>query len=434
MTKLAHENIRDFLAGVIPVSDIDAATWRDMESWAKQDLSRQIAKVDALCSNGKSRLARRTARLALQRVGCRFAVAAKVLKKVYPNRLNDTDEVREAKRISRMSAMKAGLPQIGRFKHPASAQLRPQRKKDGSYRPLLNFYWIDKAQQSLLGKIYTPFADFHPSQYQRQQIEGLGGTAAVREALCAKLDTVDNTAVFMHVDISRFYDSINVEWLECQLWLPRSMIRRHAHTVDMSIASYGSYNVGSGLSGENPPDDSGVNWKNGRLGIPQGSALSPVLGDLVMADLLRTVAVPEESALFTWSDNIGVVVPQREAANLEELFRSAFAEHGAGPFEITVSQQPVTREFKFLGYWFRRGEGKTEAFVPETIANAWAAKFFDRLTRATSLEAVNKIERVAIGKLSQWGWWSGIHEYREEVINLIQSQRDWLTPQVVSEK
>lgn len=422
MSNLAHRNILDFVAGRIPVAAIDYAAWRSMKSWAKRDLEKQVAKIKRHQSAGQFSLARRTAKVALQRVGCRFAVAAKVIQKTYPNRRTDTEEIRLAKHVKRMSALKAGLPQIGRFRRAASAQLRPKLKADGTFRPLLNFRWIDKAQQMLLAKIYLPFADFHPAQYQHQRISGLGGTAAVREALRATLDTADDTDVFLHFDINRFFDCVGVAWLKRKLWLPDDVICRHVHTVDMVITHYGNDNVHT--------VSNGAKNENGRLGLPQGSALSPVLADLLIADILRTVAVPENYQLFVWSDNIGVVVPQREAAALVELLRSAFADHEAGPFDLKVSMHPVTQGFKFLGTWFSREEGRGVASILHEVADAWAGKIHMRLDNAQSLEEIDEIKHRAVGTLSQWKWWSGVTEYEESVMQSINDHRDLLIGQM----
>ena len=320
MSSSARQALNDFLAGVTPVSAIDDVTWRRMVRWARHDLSRQVAKIEARRSEGRLRLARRIARQTIQRLGPRFALAAEAVRNAYPDGRHSTDEQRRALQLKRMTVLKTGFPRVGRFGRPASPSMRPRCKDDGSFRPVVEFHWIDKAQQSLLSAIYKPFADFHPAQYQRKKVAGLGGTSAVREALRAALDTADDTDVFLHFDVRRHYDNTRCEWLERKLWLPREVIRGHAHTADMVIRHTGNHFVG--------PCSDQASWKDGRLGLPQGSALSPLLADLVMADVIRTAEVPDQYPLFIWSDNIGVIVPQREAAALEELLRSAFAEHG----------------------------------------------------------------------------------------------------------
>lgn len=192
------------------------------------DLSRQVAKIERHRGEGRPRVARRTAKLTIQRVGPRFAFAAEAVRDAYPDGRHSTDEQRRALQLKRMAVLKAGFPRLGRFGRPASPSMRPRRKDDGSFRPVVEFHWIDKAQQSLLSAIYKPFADFHPAQYQRKKVAGLGGTSAVREALRAALDTADDTDVFLHFDVRRHYDNTRCEWLERKLWLPREVIRGHA--------------------------------------------------------------------------------------------------------------------------------------------------------------------------------------------------------------
>lgn len=419
MLTSTQSQISELLRGRLPANSIDAETWRKMVRWSNNDLDRQISKIAQLRADGKHRQARSKAMATTRRMGARFAAAVEAVhKKALPKCRDQTADSRQQRQLRLVSTVCEGFQDIGRFNRPALAFLEPKVKKDGTFRTTIRFDWRDYARQYLLDKIYTPFAEFHPAQYQRKKVPGLGGTAAIREALSTALTMANRNDVFVHFDIVRCYDHIPVGWLERNLWLPKDIIRGHVHTIGMRLVRNGNQNVRDDL-------DEAV-WKNGRLGLPQGSALSPLISDIVIASILRAAAVSKKYPLFVWSDNIGVIVPREDVAALKEDFRAAFAQHEAGPFELTVSVHPIDREFKFLGYWFRRTKEGVDVFCPTTIADAWLGSVYERLSVADAFEEIRHIESHVQGKLGQWKWWPGVSEYKEEALQLIADHKDLL--------
>ena len=141
-----------------------------------------------------------------------------------------------------------------------------------------------------------------------------------------------------------------------------------------------------------------------------------------MASVIRSVAVFEELPAFIWSDNVGVLAPRIRVREVVELARNAFADHGAGPFNLTVSTWPVSKPFKFLGVWYIRHEDKADALVPWEVLNAWQASIASRLQLCWDDE-IDAIERAVDKKLARWRWCPDARRTVRAVRRLIASRR-----------
>jgi RNA-directed DNA polymerase len=90
-----------------------------------------------------------------------------------------------------------------------------------------------------------------------------------------------------------------------------------------------------------------------RRGLPQGSAASSLVAEMVMAEILREAAgrLADVLCLHTYSDNLGGLVPlNRDEAALVECLKNVFATHRAGPFRMTSRVDRMARSFPYLGY------------------------------------------------------------------------------------
>jgi RNA-directed DNA polymerase len=313
-----------------------------------------------------------------------------------------TAEQLEVIRKLRLKEVLNAASAVGSFDFPARAHRFHKLKPDGSLRPLTKFHWVDDARLRILKSSLTPFASLHEGQYLLGQA-GRRGPASAREDLLQALREAEGGYAFLQFDIRNFYGSISHAWLEDNLPLNKGIVKRFVHTGEMRIVTPGEMKTGRRLT----VDASNENGRSG-YAIPQGSALSSLMAEWVMSDILRSDAVFGRFRLFTWSDNLGVLVPREEALAVEELVRAAFARHGAGPFHLTTKgPKPITSEFDFLGVWYRVVAGEPRAYIPDAIAQAWEAKLCeDILTAGTGdLLAIDKRLR---GKEASWSWWSGM--------------------------
>ncbi|MFL0415871.1 reverse transcriptase domain-containing protein [Sphingomonas sp. 179-A 2A2 NHS] len=327
----------------------------------------------------------------------------------------------EAVRQERLVDVFDALPRINDFSHPARAMSFTRPKRSGGVRRLTSFYWEDDARMRILKSTLIPFADLHDSQFMLAQDRLRRGPASVRENLLQALRETEGGHVFLQFDIRDFFGSISHAWLEGYLDLDRECVKRFVHTGEMLIVPTGE------MRADRRNDDaSKANGRSG-VGIPQGSALSSLVAEMAMAEVLRSDAVFGRVRLFAWSDNLGVLAPRDEALAVEELVRGAFARHEAGPFHLEVKHSPITSEFKFLGVWYRKVGSDAVAFVPDAVATGWANDVCADVLIADA-GALSKMERRIRSKLAAWSWWDGAGPLGTELRAVVKAAREALTP------
>jgi hypothetical protein len=376
------------------------------------------AGITSRLDRGQVKKAKRARRAHLRRPEVILHALFVAARKRWPITMSMSSDVAAHMRRKRLVAAFDHFEAAQRFKRPARGRRKLLTKTNGGSRPIVSFHWISRAQQIALKSSFTPFADLHEGQFMLSRDPGRRGPAAVRKALLATLRECSDDSVFMQFDVRDFFGSISHEWLEGNLGIDPAIVRRQIHTAEMLIVPIGETMVVRG------PHEASTTEKV-RRGIPQGSALSSLIAEMVMAAVARGVAVFGELPVFIWSDNVGVIVPRHRAREVETLVRSAFAEHGAGPFQLTVSATPVVREFKFLGSWYRKTAVGAEAYVPAPVANAWSLKVGDWITVASMTELA-AIERHVRDKLAQWRWWTGADHLEADMLRLIDSARSGL--------
>jgi hypothetical protein len=322
---------------------------------------------------------------------------------------HDREGDRAAQHRDAMVAVFNALPIVARFDGQATAIVKYVQKPGGGNRPITSFSWLNYARQRLLVSTVQPFADFHCAQFQRQPEPEHRGLAAVRKALLKALEDADDTHVFLHMDVRDFYGSIRHSWVEGHLGVERGIVQRHIHTGGMRFIPLNA------IADVRQADEAlRESDRRGGRGLPQGSALSPLVAEMVMADILRSAAVFNEVQLFVWSDNIGVLVPRSGVGALQESIREAFLSHGAGPFQLTSTVHSVAREFKFLDTWYRVEHGEALAYVPDAVAMAWEASISGRLLTA-GLDKLDQIEMHIRSKLAAWSWWEGSEDIKDHL-------------------
>lgn len=92
------------------------------------------------------------------------------------------------------------------------------------------------------------------------------------------------------------------------------------------------------------------------IGLPQGSAASPLVAEIVTASVLRSATLPSGVRLFVYADNLLVLGRTRaevEAAAVD--LRFAFERADAGNMELRTERVArVADGFEFLGYGIKR--------------------------------------------------------------------------------
>jgi hypothetical protein len=166
------------------------------------------------------------------------------------------------------------------------------------------------------------------------------------------------------------------------------------------------------------------NDEAGRLGIPQGSAASPIVAEFVMADILRTGAdLLEGLDIFNYSDNLGILLPgdRDEAAFMEHLL-GVFATHRAGPFQLrTISTCDIQKPFRFLGYTWQKTKRGITAHVPVAF---WREMEYEaEILEAQGLERIDHLEQRFRSYCGAFPLWRGATSMRARLDRAANQQR-----------
>lgn len=407
-------------AGTLDVASITFTEELALRRWARSAERRSRGTIERLLARGQTRRARREVSRHMCKLGVRMIALMTAARRRHRLAREADVPTREIIRQRRLADMFAALSTVTSFTSPAGGFRSMKRKRDGGTRPIISFYWEDDARFRVIRSALQPFAlaSFHHAQFMHPLNGVRRGPASVREAMLQALRETGDGYVFLQFDIRDFFGSISHEWLERALPLDQGIVKRFVHLGEMLIVPTGEMRV------DRPTDDASSRTDRRGIGIPQGSALSALIAEWVMADILRSDAVFDRVRLFSWSDNLGVLVPQGEESVVVELIQAAFARHGAGPFRLNlVNRTSVTCDFKFLGTWYQVVAGEPRAFVPQAVVDGWVRSVTaDILTAST--DDLDNMRRRVMAKLNEWRWWPGAEPLTASVLADINRARN----------
>lgn len=403
---------------------------RKVEIFCRNDVERRTRRIGDDVKRGAMRPARRKADALRSCLAGRFHALWLSLPEGLKARPRVSAGGRPDRLEQRWIAISENLSEVAKLNIPARVSLRakpkgpPPASGRRQYRPISSFDWIDQARQRLIGFGLTPFVDFHPSQHLLQWSARGRGRSAVYKTLLDKLPELGPDHVFIQLDVKSFYQHISHAWLEENLPLPKDVIRAQVHTGGMTfLPTRKVVTARLGLS------ERGAFEAFARQGIPMGSALASLVGEYVMSEALKELADRQEvpkayvhsSNLHTYSDNLGVFMEGARLAAVVDLYQKAFASSAAGPFTLTCSPpKPAAGPFKFLGYWFRKRDGRAEAYVPQDIADQKINAITEDILTASADEIARVRERIR-GVANEWAYWDGVDEWRRQAMAIILS-------------
>ena len=388
-------------------SAVTPAEEHSLRQWAASEVRHFADRLRTLTEAGSHNQARRLQGKMMRSLGARLWALYETLPAAHGGSRDD-----HARRAARIAAILQRVATVGDMTRTPAPRVYKNPKPNGGHRYIMIFTWEEQARMKLLDQALTPFVGFHPRQYAIvQRPDGRGRTAACK-ALREITTGLTNDHVFFQVDVRNFFGSISHQWLEDNLALPPAYIRRFIHTGDMRIRSGGSRRAR--LSDEE-------NNELGRLGIATGSAVSPRVAEIVMANILRSFAARRPDVrLVNYSDNLGVVCRRGEEAAIKDALRAVFRTHGAGPFQLTFSPStPVTCENQFLGYNFQVRLGRTRFYL--AAARVAAIRATARDITAANNPDFRRAERYVRGICASEHLWDGARAFGEEVLRGIEA-------------
>lgn len=422
------------------VPPISFAEGQEFLAWARRRERHALTKIEIAVAKGPaSRAARRAVQCYRKQLATRFVALWEATPRDRRGGAHHSTHERQWIWLARFESVLHRVRDLLQMQVRPKARLTAKAKSLGGYRPIFSFGWTDQARFRLLASSLFPFAGFHASQYQlRWHPEGRGRQAAC-EALLDRLNRLSGVPshedqpdtypgpvagdyVFLQIDVRNYFGSIKGAWLQSHPFLDGDL-KRHVFTDNLMVKV--SKEVRGRLGGAY---DSVI-----RSGLPQGSALSALVAEWVMADILKGLAcVPDGVFLFTYCDNIGVLAPKEQAPACVELIRRTFGSSEAGSFDLTESKPvPATGGFRFLGLEFLVKDGTARAEAPVETVDQASILLLSEISRAVAPQDFRTLKMIVCGKAADWRLWGGAADWRDQMLNAIneaQTVMDRLTP------
>lgn len=368
------------------------------------DLSRgEVNRFARIARSKEERDRERIAALVTSGSGCKALKAQKIYIRSFHARYvaaSAKTHVSGGDPLERFPIVTARAGLIGFGAEPGEMRLRKVEKARGGFRIIGSFRPTDLAQQRLLANALLPFFGDHPGQY------GQRGKDLAVETLRTHVELAGPDAVFLQGDVYQFYDHVSPDWARDNVPMPSSLAQ-WMFPSGYSLVPMVCRRQARRITREETE-------RMARRGLPQGSALSPFIAELVIARIIAEVDPLPSCPLVNYSDNFGLVCPAGEAQRLQGTLREGFRSHPAGPFDIRFTTRTLDRECRFGGYSFTRGEdGRCNFWVRETDWIGRFAYFADKLQNEPLGRAKRNIER-GTAYFRAWPAWPGRHGPRRQ--------------------
>ena len=227
-------------------------------------------------------------------------------------------------------------------------RLRLIKKGANTFRPTLDFGIENRALQHLVLSVLYAVAELHPRQFATR-----GG---VPVAIAHVMDAMKDGYVHIReIDIKDFYASFDRNKLVELVPVQKKVIENVLLSEHLNIVPSALHHI---LSCFGPADSDQKELARlekylaeARRGIPQGSAASPLLAELLLAPLLFQVPAGGEVVVVAYADNI--LVMAKTASDADAMTNSlelALKKHPAGPFSPKIRSFPAGGPIEFLGH------------------------------------------------------------------------------------
>lgn len=206
------------------------------------------------------------------------------------------------------------------------------------YRPTCDFGIENRALQCLVGRVLRALVDLNPHQFM---FHG-GVPAAVDEALH---NLNEGYGYLAEIDIKDCFPSFEEEAVKNILPLPREVTEQAILFRSLTTAPG---NI-QGYFGTEPSEDE---VSEVQRGLPQGSAVSPLVVDALLANVFP--ALPQEGRVVCFVDNFLIMAKdETDFGSMVEALCGALLHHPAGPLTPKFEWGAQAQDgFEFLGCSF----------------------------------------------------------------------------------
>jgi len=252
-----------------------------------------------------------------------------------------------------------------------TVRLKAPAKRDGNLRYIMSFGLEGKARQEAIIRLLRPLKSLHEGQ---RAVVG-GGQAVTGRKVVEALEQGYRWAVL--VDIRNFFGSYNAEVIPDLLSLEQAVTRSNILSTHLQLVPTRPRATQRTDDQIDPSGHRGATRSQRRTlhtqrefalslsgiwacrrGLPQGSAASPMVSEMLLAPMFAEL--PAGVEVMTHLDDILVFCRTKRKADLSlQALRAALEQHPAGP--LALKRAEIRRAydgFDFLGYRFRRRNGE----------------------------------------------------------------------------
>ena len=309
--------------------------------------------------------------------------------------------------------------------------IRKEEKNKGGFRAIQIFGLEHRARKEMIRMTLTNRAVLHPAQYAPAK-----GLKQAQRDIRDALRTGENRYA-VTVDVKSYFNNIDVGALPELLRLPTEVIKANVDSNSFNIdpcrlrAITEEINNYELMNDETNEVDGHVHERvighlvgyrpyQGTPGISQGSSCSPIIAEIVMADILTRM--PEGTRIFNWVDDILILArTQADAKRAIEALNAAMVAARGGRFQATVETQSVDAGFDFIGSRFK-GLGQSATITPTSRNRSRLVAAMTRHLYQISHDGADPAE--AIKSLHGWieanSLWSGAEETRRYYLSEIE--------------
>jgi hypothetical protein len=267
---------------------------------------------------------------------------------------------------ARLAATRLAARKMRRYRRPKKAELKTIadslnafqgtqeevrlvliQKDVSTFRPTLDFGIKNRALQHLVLSVIYAIAELHPRQFATR-----GG---VSDAIAQVINAMKDGYVYVReIDIKDFYPSFDrdklVELIPIQKKVIESvLLSEHLNIIPSKLHHNTSCQNPAGTHQKELAPEKYL--ADARRGIPQGSATSPLLAEMLLAPLLFQVPAGDNVVVVAYADNILVMAKcESDADAMTESLGLALKKHPAGQLWPKIKSFPTGGPIDFLGH------------------------------------------------------------------------------------
>ena len=278
---------------------------------AKKHVQKMLCRIGAAHDSGQGKLARQLGRLYLSSFAARYLAVLEAAKRLPQHVTTDASTLLSCAEY--LNAWNGSQEEV-------LIRLLKKPEKPDSFRTILEFGLEHRALQALVLPLLKSQARLHPDQYMMWGVH-----VAIRK-VARRL--VEGNVWAIETDIHKCYPSFDGEKVPDLLPIPKE-VTRQVLLSDTYHLLLGSGIFGPADAGEDDEITFAELFADARRGLPQGSAASPLVAEMLLAPLFHSL--PTGGMWIGYADNcLAMGKSGSDVVSMTEALWSALKAHPAG--------------------------------------------------------------------------------------------------------